>query len=551
MSKHKRIYRLEGVNIDDIVLRHIELQKAGLFIRRNRSSINRINYTNDPDTDKTKSLLYQKYTYLIHIIINRIFESRQPHATLNAKVLQAVFGKDYKNMLVTLSVMDIIFSDGIYQPNEKSYGYWINSVYKITYTLESPQYLHIYSDKLNSILDDLNEERQKQLRQTLMDDKFFDNYNNALSRLKILYPADVKDFSTHSVFRNANSKAYFQHIVYKYQEGGHHITSVDKNGRIYSILTSTPRSLKYFLNIKFSADIHNSHPLLFNSILYSHYQISSSTINHLNLIFSKWRVVYSHYDRRNIRKELISSGIEKEEIANIPNDILHYVYLTSMGKFWDCVLTQEICDAEGLLRGDIKVLMFAEVFYSKRLSTKGKKFAKIFQKQFPSVYKIVRKEKQADRTKLANDMMKLESQLFREVLNSLYRKRFSVLSIHDAVVVLDIKGNTKCTADVVTEVIQQVYLSHGLCPDVSIDNYGAEAEYNFMVEDQEYRENVTAYISDLIAQQEAGDTEVQYVLDQLELGNYEIVYTAMGDDLFLHKTKRDPIASINPDVKIP
>ena len=40
----------------------------------------------------------------------------------------------------------------------------------------------------------------------------------------------------------------------------------NKDKRIYHILTSTPRELKYFLNIKYIVDIHNSHPILFNSI---------------------------------------------------------------------------------------------------------------------------------------------------------------------------------------------------------------------------------------------------------------------------------------------
>jgi len=32
---------------------------------------------------------------------------------------------------------------------------------------------------------------------------------------------------------------------------------------------------------------------------------------------------------------LVNSGIEKEKIANIPNDILEYIYNTSKGIFWD------------------------------------------------------------------------------------------------------------------------------------------------------------------------------------------------------------------------
>lgn len=540
MNKHKRIYRLEGVNIDDIVQCHVDIQKDGIFLRKNGHVRQRINYTNDPTIDKTKSILHKKFVFLIHIVINRMFEKHQSHAILNASILQYVIGKDYKNMLETLRVMNIVLCNRKYEPNKTAYGYWVNPDYKITYTLMPPLYLQDYFEKLNKILEKNNKDNQRQICEALNDSRFYEEYNKALSRLKISYPDDLKDYANNSVFRNHNSKSYFHYIAYKYEEGGHHITSVDKNGRIYSVLTSTPRSLKYFLNIKFSADIHNSHPLLFNSILLSYYKVSSIIITKLNDIFSNMSTLSTHYDRRNLRKTLINNGITKEEIANLPADVLFYLYLTSTGRFWDCVITQESCDTNRLLRSDIKVIMFAEVFYSKTLTTYGKQFAKIFKRQFPNVFKVVRREKRADRTKLANDMMKLESQLFREILNSLYRKRFSVLSIHDAVIVLDTKGNAKCTEEVVKKVIHQVYMTHGLCPDVSIDKYGEEAERKFMILDQEYRENVEAYISDLIAQQEAGNTEVQEILDELEKGNYEIVYTAMGDDLFLHKAKRDP-----------
>ena len=46
-----------------------------------------------------------------------------------------------------------------------------------------------------------------------------------------------------------------------------------------------------------------------------------------------------------------------------------------------------------LLRSDIKVTLFREVFYSKTLTTKGKDFAKSFKKKYPSVYKLVKESK--------------------------------------------------------------------------------------------------------------------------------------------------------------
>ena len=105
----------------------------------------------------------------------------------------------------------------------------------------------------------------------------------------------------------------------------------------------------------------------------------------------------------------------------------------------------EIIQERGLLRSDIKVLIFREVFYSKKLTTRGKEYAKMFAKEFPNIYKIVRELKRNDRTKLANDMMKIESELFGKILVELYAKKFKVISIHDAIVVLDVKQNEKCT----------------------------------------------------------------------------------------------------------
>ena len=40
-------------------------------------------------------------------------------------------------------------------------------------------------------------------------------------------------------------------------------------------------------------------------------------------------------------------------------------------------------------------------------------------------------------------MMKIESELFGKILVELYAKKFKVISIHDAIVVLDVKQNEK------------------------------------------------------------------------------------------------------------
>ena len=82
--------------------------------------------------------------------------------------------------------------------------------------------------------------------------------------------------------------------------------------------------------------------------------------------------VESHNVRRFLRKTLITNNIEEESIKSIPTDVLYYIYLTSMGLFWDVTIPKEMVDEKNLLRSDIKVLMFREVFYSKKLTARGK-----------------------------------------------------------------------------------------------------------------------------------------------------------------------------------
>lgn len=111
------------------------------------------------------------------------------------------------------------------------------------------------------------------------------------------------------------------------------------------------------------------------------------------------------------------------------------VYLQDFkGAFWDDFI--DLDEFKRLLRSDIKVTLFREVFYSKTLTTKGKDFAKVFKKKYPSIYKLIKENKKNDRTYLANEMMKIESSLFRNILAKLYAKRFKVLTIHDAIVIL-------------------------------------------------------------------------------------------------------------------
>lgn len=536
IKNKKRIYRLKDYSADRIVNWHL----FRLHHQLPDGYILKIDETNPPylefKTVKNTTILKEKFTYLIHLLISRSFSNRRGMVCMNAAALEAIFGKDYQQMLITLCLLNILSSDNYYTIGKKATAYAIQSDIKITCTLEYQSYLSKYAVKAERYFSKFRTADEEANRNTLGNDSLFTNYNKSLSLLKLKYSDEANRFVSLHNFVSPNSQMYYQYIIDKYLEKDNKsITSVDSNKRIYHIGTSTPRLLKPFLNIKFSADIHNSHPLLFNSLLFDYYGISIDLRRILSSSFVALNIP-PHHVRRLLRKTLINNNIEKEEIAKVPADVLEYLYLTSNGLFWDSVIDEATCTDRGLLRTDIKVLMFAEVFYSKTLNNRGKEYGRQFRKRFPNVYKVVRKQKQADRTRLANDMMRMESELFGEILTRLYNKRFKVISIHDAVVVLDTKSNALCTEGLVSGIIKEVYMKRGLSADVSVDRYGEEHMRRVLERETTLNGKIADFIADLRGKAECGDERAIMLLNGIENGELELVYNRDCTDIILHPT---------------
>lgn len=438
-------------------------------------------------------------------------------------------------MLDNLFKMGILYSDGYYSLAEKTYGYYFSPNVRFTYTLRPSSYLSDYDDKLNKCLLPYQTKEEQDNKQRLENDYLYSRYNDSLKYLKLQYVDEAVSFVTSHIFPTDKSNEYYVRVIDRYLDGDFRITSIDDNKRIYSIATSTPRLLKPFTNIKYTLDVHNSHPLLFNSILMSYYNIPTSLMDRIYPIYEKIYTsnVESHNVRRFLRKTLITNNIEEESIKSIPTDVLYYIYLTSMGLFWNIAIPNEVVEEKSLHRSDIKVLMFREVFYSKKLTARGKEYAKIFAKDFPNVYKVVLESKRVNRTKLANDMMKIESELFGIILTELYAKKFKVISIHDAIVVLDVKQNEKCTEEVVKQVMTDVYRKYGLRPDISVDYYGKECMENLMKKNMLLKELITDYVSQLKGLAEEGDEDATTTLKKIGNGNYDF-YLDTDNQLKLH-----------------
>lgn len=533
-TEKQNIFFLKNISIDNIVEKHIALLEERAKPQRVITNFQDVTcdstFMAQYETVQGKSkaiprklILHEKYTFLIHKLIKRCRNNKEGDFTrFNTKVLQATLGAVYKDMLNTLVAMNIIRIANEYIPTIQARLIEFNSNLSVSSEMRYNAAVDKYDKKMEQELKKYEKEQLEEIRSEI-GNELYDNFIKSLNLLHLTHETEAKDYLNRHKFMSAKSKEYFSYILEEYKKKDFKILSVDRNLRIYTLLTQSPRIFKNFTNIKFTCDVHNSHPLLFNKIIIDKYNIDNNILHILyNNINNIDNSLYSV--GKELRKLLINNNIQECKIENIPNDIWEYIYKTSKGVFWDDFT--DLNEFKRLLRSDIKVTLFREVFYSKTLTTKGKDFAKVFKKKYPSVYKLIKESKKNDRTFLANQMMRIESDIFRSILTKLYAKKFRVLTIHDAVIVLDVKANTKCNPELVQSIIGKEYQRIGLFPNSSVDYYSTENVAKELQQEEQDLKLINELIENfrVIANDEAHPKyqSSKEIIEELEKGTAEI-----------------------------
>lgn len=374
------------------------------------------------------------------------------------------------------------------------------------------------------VLEDLNKISKEFLKihrkdvehaRKITSNKFIDSYNKSIKQIRIKdidsanrYIEDQKNNKLAQLDDNKNDRKiinsyhYYKNIVNKIENKEYkEIDKADDNGRIYHIITQLPRTLRQFSNISFIVDTKNSHPLLYNYFILEYYfnrdniNINNKNYRYDNCSFYKFLSLYIinnynsntyHYFSSNLCNALNDNVFGADKIAIVKTikwDVWGYLYTTSVGKLWD-----DINDANlEFTRTEIKVEMFKSLFYSYAKNIKPDKiYAKAFQNQYPSVAKIIRYYKityhnqcleqnnfkfkhgrKKDGIQLAHKLMQIESAIFQRILSNLFKMEgFVGVGIHDAIAVID---ESTVTADVVKEVMNDVYHEYGFSPTFSIE----------------------------------------------------------------------------------
>jgi len=227
---------------------------------------------NLPKPNKIK--IKQHFIWLLHQMYLAYINSKNGFFYLNAQSLQSV-QKYYNYMLI------VILKSGLFNYNKESQGSFARNLYSIN----EPQKFK-YKTHNNFIVKKDIEKIKKEFkvyRDSLLNDvkektseKFISDYNKSLSHYKLIDKDGAINYIENELKKDTSvelyrSKLYHNNVIDKFNSKFKKVNSSDDNGRIYHIVTITPREIRKFTNISFIIDIKNSHPLLFNYFIFEYY----------------------------------------------------------------------------------------------------------------------------------------------------------------------------------------------------------------------------------------------------------------------------------------
>ena len=470
---------------------------------------------------QNETRLMEKATYLMDQVIYRsILNARcdpdtPGRAIMNATIMKEVLGRDYKPILEAFAKLNYTKRDETHDSTTAKAYEVIDEFEETDCPREIERKIKEYQQKTKVLLTIANKESQIWRMTKLMKQhdpeateeqaaSFLKRYTAGLNKIKIadeeglnkaipkLKAKAEKELNDKGKPKDPESiRIYFDAVARSLREEKD-IYKIDTQGRLYHFLTGLKRELKDYLTIDYSLDCKNSHPLLFNYIIFyskhcgprDAYEISTRMKDIAPNMQAREASGEYHYVGKYIRNQLIYRGIKEAPLAVFTDDELKYIYETTNGVFWDNVCREH----PEYDRSDIKQKMFAEVFYSNTTRLVYKEYGKMFKDRYPNVYaEIVRWKTPGEyydiqrylddngiitkkpTASLSVSLMSLESRIFRSVLASLYRKRYYAVHIHDCIVIPKTGNTHQPTREEVEKLLMKEYAKYGLVPTLKAE----------------------------------------------------------------------------------
>ena len=471
-----KIFSFDDITLEMIYQNHLDLIRKGELSDNNPAWLNlSIGEYNQNNRKISKIIprkfeMLEKYQFMIHLLITKTFNTG--HVDLPASYLRYMFGDYYSIMLHNLCSMGYFHRNEYYEKGEQVRRIHIsknNIICRQKYDKGFEKYWNKYLKKKKQLSDDKLKRMYRNFGKLFIDQ----NIHN-LNQLKLNDESGARDYIQKNI-SDDYSKEKNLYVIDQYCNGDISLYNIDKNNRIYSLLTNTNKNLRSYLNIKYILDISNCHPLLFNKYIIDKYYISDFIISILynintNILFNEKKYIYTQYVSNVFSKLLLDNNIQVSELNGISIDELLYITLTSQGRFWDFIMLDDRFD--GVDKSEVKDKMFQEVFYSKTLGGNNMIYQEGFKNVFPNVFKMIldfRKKHRKGEKHLSHSMMQLESEIIHNTLRKLFELGYCVLNIHDAIVVLDVEQNIHLDLDEIIRIIQQELKNIGLYGKVKVE----------------------------------------------------------------------------------
>ena len=418
-----------------------------------------------------KAILVPKYIFLLNEIITLCRASKGNSIQLNYKDHVEVLGKVYGDMLHNLDIMGIISLSDVFEIGKES-----RKISLLDWNIGFKD--NIENKKVREYFFELRKKNIKKEKEKIahicdtLGNDFVKRYNENLSKIELVKKEDAIAYIEGREFDSLSSEQFYRYCIEDFNECRKYITSIDDRGRIYHFLTNCPRLLRRFFNLRYDVDISNSQPLLFCNFLIKNYNINYSLIEFIRNIDNNLLINNNednnniYYKGKQLCKILKDSELERTLYKNIPIDILLYLYSCMNGFFWD----DFVKTFHELDRGEVKENLFREVFYSHTRTMRFKEYGKVFAEIYPNVWRLIREMKK-DAELLCNRITKVESELFHNILAQCFERDWVVVSIHDAIVVLDVKANDNLNMDELKDIILNEYRKHGLYPSLKVETF--------------------------------------------------------------------------------
>lgn len=394
----------------------------------------------------SRMILKQKYQYMLHLIITRCKFHKDGICYLHAQFYRDhIFNDHFSDMLSTLCRMAII-SMGSYQPKKHS-----SSIRLLDWNIS---YRTVYNKKFIKWEQALEKWKPTPKYER---NEFTDYYNDCLRCLRLTDKKGAQNYIKDNLTNKSEHKYhYYKACVDEFNSEELGIKSIDEQGRIYHFLTSLPKDLREYYNIKYELDVANSHPLLLNKYLIEYYNIDYNI-----LLFMYSNIIY-HYDVEYLSEIL---KINNLELNDVPMDVIEYIAKTQHGKFYDDFIS-EFGDIE---RSEIKKKVFSQVFYSHLDAPFVSKFCKAFINKYPNVWEVIHKLKVKTGDKLPHMMMNDESNLFKPIIEECWLRGWKVVNLHDALIVFDVEENKAVEVKELKAIIEEQYNKLYLLPTVKLE----------------------------------------------------------------------------------